>query len=174
MQRPSLSVPQSQFQPGQQAGYGPGPGSPQQQSASHPTRECETCGAPPLVGLAACSYCKTAYAGIQAGLRCPQCSDMNLVGSVACATCRTSLAIGCVFCGAPSPLDRPACVRCGEAFAGAVERRQARDSQAQQAQYVGLATEGVRVLGSVVSHAPSGTGSAILDALGGIFEEVTK
>jgi hypothetical protein len=94
-----------------------------------PGAECEGCGAAVRPGLLACSFCERPYPGRAGtgGVRCPSCADMNARGQAACATCNTALVSGCVFCGQASPLEAPQCLGCGEAFAGAEERKKQRD-----------------------------------------------
>lgn len=140
------------------------PGPANTTSSNSAATECNECGAPRTPGLIACSYCETAYPGLDAtsATACPRCGDKNLPSNTACSTCGTSLAVTCVFCGGTSPLSRPSCVRCGEAFAGALERKRARDAQQQQQQMIGIATQGIGALGMVLSevvhHAGGGGG----------------
>ncbi len=87
------------------------------------SHECHGCGAAPVPGLAACPYCRGAYAGIEAGASCPDCSSVNMRGRGVCAQCKASLTRECVFCNAHSLLELAHCTRCHEAFAGAEERK---------------------------------------------------
>jgi hypothetical protein len=125
-------------------------------------RVCENCGAPPAAGLAACLYCKTAYAGVPVGVRCHRCNAQNAAGNTTCPQCRTELTRACVFCQAVSSLDRPACVRCREPFEGAAERLQAREDARKRKEYMNLASQG---LGAAVTVATSDAGQGILGAL---------
>ncbi len=88
--------------------------------------DCQTCGAAPVAGLAACPYCRAAYAGAEPGVTCPGCQSLSLKGRTVCAQCNGSLTRACVFCGAALLLDQPQCGRCHEPFAGAEERKRAR------------------------------------------------
>jgi hypothetical protein len=46
-----------------------------------------------------------------------------------CASCAAWLVVSCVFCSSLSPHNHASCVQCGEVFAGAVERFQARQQE---------------------------------------------
>lgn len=100
--------------------------------------ECETCGAPLRAGLAACEYCRRPVpvaAGADAtggprAIRCPACGVANAWGATHCASCQAWVVVQCGFCGGLSPHDEPACLSCGEAFAGAAERLAARQRSA--------------------------------------------
>lgn len=125
-------------------------------------RVCETCGAPPEAGLAACTYCKTAYAGVTAGVTCPRCRAPNAAGNTWCARCHQAITRACVFCQTVSPLDKAACVRCREPFEGAEQRLQAKVDAAKRKEYMNLATQG---LGAAVTVATSDAGQSLLGAL---------
>jgi hypothetical protein len=88
--------------------------------------DCQTCGAAPVSGLAACPYCRAAYPDSDPGVVCPGCACVSLKGRTACAQCKASLTRTCVFCNAATLLDVHACTRCHEPFAGAEERKRAR------------------------------------------------
>lgn len=88
--------------------------------------DCQTCGAAPVAGLAACPYCRSAYPGLEAGVSCPACGCVSLKGRTVCADCKAALTRTCVFCNAASILDVPQCTRCYEPFEGAEERKRAR------------------------------------------------
>ena len=92
--------------------------------------DCQTCGAAPVSGLAACPYCRAAYAEADAGVRCPGCDSLNLAARTVCAHCNGALTRACIFCMAHTGLDKPECCRCHEPFAGAEERKRARMSGA--------------------------------------------
>ncbi len=95
--------------------------------ANHPCdHDCQTCGASPIAGLAACPYCRAAYPGVTPGPRCPACGNLSMAGRTVCAHCNGALTRTCVFCNAASILDLPACARCHEPFEGAEERKRAR------------------------------------------------
>jgi predicted nucleic acid-binding Zn ribbon protein len=74
---------------------------------------------------------------LQDGVVCPRCGDHNAQGNTACASWGTPLTVSCVFCGAASPLGQAGCVRYGEAFHGALERKRQRDEQAQMVNLAG-------------------------------------
>lgn len=114
--------------------------------------DCQTCGASPNSGLAACPYCNAAYPGIAAGARCPGCNCLNAAGRTVCAHCNGSLTRACVFCGAASLLDLPACTRCHEPFEGAEERKRA------------------RAAGAPVPHKADPTGAGIFSTLNNILK----
>lgn len=94
--------------------------------------DCHGCGAAPVSGLAACPYCRGAYAGVEAGVACPGCGGMSARGRAVCAQCQGSLTRTCVFCDAVSLLELAQCSKCHEAFAGAVERKRERDRLAKE------------------------------------------
>lgn len=127
---------------------------------------CETCGAPANAGLVACSYCETPYPGAPRGIDCPTCGDDNRPHRMECATCGETLLRGCVFCGAASSIGVAQCGRCGEAFEGAAERKAARDAQQKQQQMLGLASQGLSVLGQAAAS-PTGRG-----ILGQVWQEI--
>lgn len=121
-------------------------------------------------GLLACSYCTRPYAGRAGtgGITCPDCADVNARGRSTCATCGKPLVHGCVFCGGASPLECAQCVSCGEAFAGAVERKAQRDAQAKQEQMMNLAEQGLKAVGQV-AQSPGAR-----SVLGGLVNEIIK
>lgn len=129
---------------------------------------CGTCGAPPLGGLVACSYCQTPYAGAPRGVSCPACGDDNHPHNAACARCGGSLQRGCIFCGAASSIALASCSRCGEAFAGARDRKADREAAARQQQMMGIAASGVSVLGQA-TNTPGGR-----QVLGQIWQELVS
>jgi predicted amidophosphoribosyltransferase len=135
------------------------------------TNECPTCGAPRTVGLVACHYCKAALPDAGAGIPCPKCEAVNREENATCVLCNTSLSRGCLFCGSPSPLTAAACTRCGEAFAGAEERKRQRDEQAQEQQTMQLVEEGIGVLGAA---ATGGAGAGLFGALEALARDAVK
>ncbi|MBI5515860.1 MAG: hypothetical protein HY909_18915 [Deltaproteobacteria bacterium] len=94
--------------------------------------DCQTCGAPPRAGLAACPFCKAGYPGAEAGALCPGCRCLNEAGRTVCAQCQDSLTRTCVFCQALGRLDQAQCPRCHEVFEGAEDRKRLRDAQRAQ------------------------------------------
>ena len=121
--------------------------------------ECEVCGAPAVAGLVACSYCDAPYPGMADGVSCPGCGDDNAPSRPRCASCGVSLMRGCVFCAMTSSVGLAACGHCGEAFDGAEQRKAERDEQAQQQQLIGLAAQGLGVLGQVAAGSNFGGGA---------------
>ena len=65
-----------------------------------------------------------------------------------------SVVVQCVFCGDLSPHNVPACVKCGEAFAGAPERF----AERQRSQHL---QQGLNIAGSVGNVAASFLGAAV-------------
>jgi hypothetical protein len=116
----------------------------------------------------ACSYCQTAYPGAPRGLSCPTCGDDNHPHNVACARCNGSLQRDCIFCGAASSIAVPACTRCGEAFAGARDRKAEREAAARRQQMMGIAATGVSVLGQAAN---SPTGRRVLNE---VFQDLLR
>ncbi len=90
--------------------------------------DCQTCGASPVAGLAACPYCKGRYSDEDPGVVCPGCDCISVKGRTVCAQCNGPLTRACVFCGSSSLLDVPQCGRCHEPFAGADQRKAARSA----------------------------------------------
>jgi hypothetical protein len=130
---------------------------------------CNHCGAPRVAGYAACKYCKTPFptaaraaeGGGEAGraIPCPRCNTLNEPGAQKCVQCQTWIVVQCVFCHAISPHNVPACVKCGEAFAGAPQRFAERQRQQQLQQ-------GINIAGQVGNVAASMLGAA---AMAGVF-----
>lgn len=131
---------------------------------------CVNCGAPLVPGLAACDYCRHAYAGVPPGPRCPACDVVNVAGAMACGRCRGPIARACVFCGGASPLDAAACRHCREAFAGAEQRKQQRDEAARHKRYMDLAGVGIQTAGVVIA---SGAAEGFLDAVGSLLNTLS-
>lgn len=136
-----------------------------------PFMECENCGAPATAGLVACAYCDESFPGMAAGVACPSCGDRNLETNPACVSCRTSLMKSCVFCGVASSYASVHCKRCGEAFIGAAERKAERERLAQQQQMLGLAAQGMAVIGQAAAT-PAGQGF-MSKLLGEVLQDVT-
>jgi DNA-directed RNA polymerase subunit RPC12/RpoP len=86
------------------------------------------------VGHVICVYCRQPYeaASAASAIRCPKCSVMSAEGQDKCVACGTWIVVACVFCGAHSPHTKSACVSCGELFAGAAERKAAREADAEE------------------------------------------
>jgi hypothetical protein len=73
-----------------------------------------------------------------------------------------------MFCGGASVLTATACQRCGEAFAGAVERKRARDEQVKQQQTMQAVQQGIGVVGQLAQN-PS-----VQSAVKGIFDALVE
>src|SRR4051794_24002018 len=97
---------------------------------------CSNCGAPPQPGLVTCIYCQqpvNAQAAENA-IPCPACRKLCAWGSTQCAHCQAWVVVRCIFCDQLSPHNCSACLSCGEAFQGALERRAARDAEVNRQQ----------------------------------------
>lgn len=129
---------------------------------------CENCGAPYRDHLACCEYCDMPIPGRVAGIRCPGCTEVATADARVCAVCSLGFTKGCVFCGQVAFLTATACPRCSEAFEGAEARKRQRDEEARRAQTMGLAAQGISVLGQVAGS-PSGK-----QVLGSLFDMIIK
>lgn len=119
------------------------------------TSKCDNCGAPHEDGLACCRYCDVPILGRGAGPKCPACGEIATADRRSCAACNASFMKGCLFCGKAAFISATSCPGCYEAFAGAAERKTARELQQKQQQVIGLAQQGVSILGQVAGT-PSG------------------
>jgi hypothetical protein len=128
--------------------------------------QCKTCGAPFKDGLAECMYCDTRIEGRAGGVDCPSCGELATSDRRTCAACGASFARGCIFCGHASFITAPACTSCGEAFEGAQERKTQREAAAKQQQMMGLAAQGISMLGQAAGT-PGGR-----DLLGSVLDAV--
>lgn len=99
--------------------------------------QCQSCGAPAVPGLVMCRFCKRPVnaEAAEAAIPCPQCATLNVWGTMNCVQCRAWVVVQCVFCAQVSPHNQPACLSCGEAFAGALERKVACDNQMRNEQF---------------------------------------
>ncbi|MBK6695482.1 MAG: hypothetical protein IPG50_25205 [Myxococcales bacterium] len=97
---------------------------------------CQGCGAPQDGNRVLCVYCGGGYSEelLRTAIPCPAplCRVPNRFGLHHCARCQAWLVVACVFCGATSPWNTPACLQCGEGFQGAPERKAAREAAAQR------------------------------------------
>ena len=134
--------------------------------------DCENCGAPATPGLVACGYCDDPLPGMGPGEPCPNCGDRNVPSNPACVSCRTSLMKACVFCGLASPIATIHCIRCGESFVGAAERKAEREQAARNQQMIGLAAQGLSVLGTAAAT-PTGRGF-VNQLFGEIMQDIGK
>jgi len=88
------------------------------------------------VGYASCKFCNTPFVRNthEDAIPCAQCRTLNEKGAQRCVRCQAWVVVQCVFCRALSPHHEPACVQCGETFAGAMERYQQRQEEVQNQQ----------------------------------------
>jgi hypothetical protein len=89
----------------------------------------------------------------------PACRTACRWGKQKCAACQAWIVVSCVFCGAISPHNISNCLRCNEAFAGAMQRKQAMQQQQQHQQQM----QDVSTWGSV---AAAFAGAAVGASLG--------
>lgn len=129
---------------------------------------CDNCGAPHEDGLACCRYCDVPIAGRGAGAKCPGCGEIATPDRRSCAACNASFMKGCLFCGQAAFITATACPRCHEAFQGAAERKRARDEAQKQREMMGIARQGVSILGQVAGT-PAGR-----NVLGALVDMVIK
>jgi hypothetical protein len=131
--------------------------------APPPAATCNHCGAPDDGENVFCRFCRHAYNAqlLASAIPCPRCRTACRWGKQKCSACGTWIVVACVFCGAISPHNQPACMRCGEGFQGAAERKAQRMQQQQSQQNmqmmgvvgnIGGAFLGA-MAGGVVSHA---------------------
>jgi hypothetical protein len=92
-----------------------------------------------------CKFCGNPFATAGA-VHCPKCRAENRGERSHCIQCKDPLAQICVFCQQGSPLNVTACVRCGETFAGAAERKEKADMDRLQQQVVSGVSSVVGVL----------------------------
>jgi hypothetical protein len=129
-----------------------------------PDTHCDNCGAPHQDGLAACAFCDFPIVGRSSGIRCPSCSEISTADRRSCAQCSTPFTKGCVFCGRVAFLTATACPGCNEAFAGAEQRKKQQEEAAKQQQVMGIAQQGIAMLGAV---AMSDVGRSAISSLTG-------
>jgi lactobin A/cerein 7B family class IIb bacteriocin len=106
-----------------------------------PQAVCASCGAPDDGELVLCRFCQHAISEdvLRRAIPCPSCGIKNRWGKQRCVGDGAWIVVSCVFCGALSPCNQPACLSCKEAFAGAAERRAARAEQQQQQELMSVA-----------------------------------
>lgn len=97
---------------------------------------CPNCTAPREAGAVVCKFCQTPLVRdiAKEAVKCPQCGTYCDIRATNCVKCKAWVVVKCVFCSALSPHHLSSCSRCGETFAGAMERWQARKDQAESAQ----------------------------------------
>ena len=134
-----------------------------------PTATCGSCGAPDDGELVNCKYCKRAVSAdaLAKAIPCPNpaCRMACRWGKQKCGACQAWIVVSCVFCGSISPHSCSSCLRCNEAFAGAMQRKQQMQQQQQHQQsmqavgtwgHVAAAFAGAAVGGAIVSHHSGG------------------
>ena len=133
-------------------------------TADGPETHCVNCGAPYQDGLAACAFCDFPIVGRSHGVRCPSCTEISTADRRSCAQCSAPFTKGCAFCGRVAFLTATACPGCNEAFAGAETRKKQQEEASKQQQVLGLAGQGIAMLGAV---AMSDVGRSALSSLTG-------
>lgn len=134
-----------------------------------PTATCGSCGAPDDGELVNCKYCRRAVSAdaLAKAIPCPNpaCRMACRWGKQKCGACQAWIVVSCVFCGAISPHNCSNCLRCNEAFAGAMQRKQQMQQQQQHQQnmqavgtwgHVAAAFAGAAVGGAIASHGSGG------------------
>ena len=130
---------------------------------------CASCGAPDDGEVVHCKYCKQAVSAdaLAKAIPCPNpaCRTVCRWGKQKCSACQAWIVVSCVFCGSISPHHISNCLRCSEAFAGAMQRKQAMQQQQSHQQnmqavgtwgHVAAAFAGAAVGASLGSHSHSG------------------
>ncbi|MFO0618950.1 MAG: hypothetical protein U0414_40555 [Polyangiaceae bacterium] len=86
---------------------------------------CENCGAPDTGADIICKFCRNPInkALLDGAIPCPNCRTPNRAERTQCSACNCGLLQMCIFCNHASPVNARECQRCGEAFAGAKERK---------------------------------------------------
>jgi hypothetical protein len=135
--------------------------------------ECETCGAPAQPGVVKCFYCgrPVSKEAADSAIPCPQCKELNVWGAQRCVKCQTWIVVQCIFCGAISPHTVSACMGCNEAFAGAPERKAARDTAVAQQQAAVQNQQNVQTAVQVGGVAASFLGAMAGGIIGGILDD---
>jgi hypothetical protein len=124
---------------------------------------CQTCGAPDSGEFVHCKYCRAPFSQevLASAIPCPHCRTMCRWGKQRCGACQAWLIVSCVFCGSLSPHHLSACLQCQEPFAGAPERKMAREQAELQEQARISNQETMEVVGTVGSVAASFLGAVI-------------
>jgi hypothetical protein len=126
---------------------------------------CASCGAPDDGHVVHCKYCRQAVSAeaLARAIPCPNpaCRTACRWGKQKCVACQAWIVVSCVFCGAISPHNVSNCLQCNEAFAGAMQRKQAQQQQQAHQQnmqavgtwgHVAAAFAGAAVGASIGSH----------------------
>lgn len=97
---------------------------------------CNSCGAPARPGVITCEFCENPVnpEAAKRAIGCRQCATLNVETAQQCLKCKAWLVVQCLFCNAVSRHDLPGCASCREPFAGAAERRAARDAEVRRQQ----------------------------------------
>lgn len=127
--------------------------------------ECQSCGAPAKTGFVKCYYCGRPLSAELArnAIPCPSCQELNVWGAQRCVKCEAWVVVQCVFCGAISPHTISACMNCREPFAGAPERKAAREAAAQNQQNMQTAVAVGGVAASFLGAVAGGVIGGLLD-----------
>lgn len=110
---------------------------------------CSLCGAPDDGEFVVCRFCAHPFSeeASQNAIPCPRCGIACRWGKQKCGRCQAWLVVSCVFCGAFSPYNVANCLQCGEAFAGAAQRKAAVESQRETQEAMNV----VSTVGSVAA-----------------------
>jgi len=113
---------------------------------------CSSCGAPAKPGVIMCEFCDNPINAEAAkrAIHCKQCQTLNVETAQQCMKCKGWLVVQCLFCNHLTRNDAPGCARCNEPFAGAAERKAARDAQVKQQQMFQVAGAVAPIAGSLL------------------------
>lgn len=113
------------------------------------------------MGLILCKFCRTAFDDDEArrATPCPRCKDLFPETTQKCPRCEVWLVVQCVFCDALTPHQRPECDACGEVFAGAPQRKAAREAAGGSALPWGAPGGSTLPWGGDAASAPASAGS---------------
>lgn len=125
------------------------------------TPDCPKCGAPQRAGFVICPFCKNAYSPevLKHAIPCKACNELSAWGQMRCVRCNQWLIVQCVFCNNVSPHNVSACLSCGEAFAGSVERKAQRDAELRRRREQADAQQRMQAVGTYGGVAASFVGS---------------
>ncbi len=112
---------------------------------------CAACGAPDDGEAVHCKYCRQAISAdvLAKAIPCPNpaCRSACRWGKQKCTSCQAWIVVSCVFCGSISPHNISNCLRCDNAFVGAMQRKQ----QMQQQQSHQQSMQAVNTWGGVAA-----------------------
>ncbi len=99
-----------------------------------------------------CEFCENPVSpeAAKRAIGCKQCSTLNVETAQQCIKCKGWLVVQCLFCNAISRHDLPGCASCREPFAGAAERKAARDAQLRNQQLMQTAGVVAPIAGSLL------------------------